>query len=265
MKNDYIILIPSFNSSVKDIRKTLVSTPENANILIVDDGSNTPFQDNYNQTGVYRSGLQVLRIDKNVGIENALRLGVEHIGSSYQYIARLDIGDDGDIERFSKCKEYLDAHSDYAMVGTWGNFVDENRSVLFIHKPEVKDEDIRNKMFINNLFIHPSVMMRTNAVFEVGNYRKKYQACEDYDLFFRLMSVGKVANIPLPLVNYTVDYNSISSKKRNIQIINRIKIIASNFSWYKHGFYPYIGLIRNIIMLLVSRELSTKLRALIRR
>jgi hypothetical protein len=28
------------------------------------------------------------------------------------------------------------------------------------------------------------------------------------------MKFGKVANIDMPLVNYTVDYNSISSKKR---------------------------------------------------
>ncbi|HHS9710315.1 TPA: glycosyltransferase [Raoultella planticola] len=265
MKTDYVILIPSFNSSVKDIKKTLISTPSNANILIVDDGSDISFQDNYNQANIYRSGLQILRLEKNVGIENALRLGVEHLGSSYQYIARLDIGDDGDIERFSKCKEYLDTHKDHVMVGTWGNFVDENGKVFFVHKPDVKDEDIRNKMFINNIFIHPSVMMRTSAVLKVGNYRKKYQACEDYDLFFRLMKVGKVANIPLALLNYTVDYNSISSKKRKTQIINRIKIICSYFSWYGNGFYPYFGLIRNIMMLIVSRELSTKLRTLIRR
>ncbi|MFZ4257954.1 glycosyltransferase [Raoultella terrigena] len=265
MKTDYVILVPSFNSSVKEIKKTLLSTPSNATILIIDDGSEIPFKDNYELADIHRSGLQILRLEKNVGIENALRLGVEHIGFSYPYIARLDIGDDGDIQRFFKCKEYLDTHKDCVMVGTWGNFVDENGRVFFIHKPEVEDGKIRNKMFINNIFIHPSVMMRTNAVIEVGNYRKKYQACEDYDLFFRLMRIGKVANIPLPLINYTVDYNSISSKKRNTQIVNRIKIICSNFSWYKYGFYPYIGLIRNIVMLLVSRKLSTKLRALMGR
>ncbi|WP_406627259.1 glycosyltransferase family 2 protein [Raoultella planticola] len=76
MKTDYVILIPSFNSSVKDIKKTLISTPSNANILIVDDGSDISFQDNYNQANIYRSGLQILRLEKNVGIENALRLGV---------------------------------------------------------------------------------------------------------------------------------------------------------------------------------------------
>jgi hypothetical protein len=74
------------------------------------------------------------------------------------------------------------------------------------------------------------------------------------------MKFGKVANIDMPLVNYTVDYNSISSKKRKKQIINRIKIIINNFTLFRNGVYPYYGLLRNIAMLLVSRKLSTLLR-----
>ncbi|HBQ8794634.1 TPA: glycosyltransferase [Klebsiella quasipneumoniae] len=260
MEKDYIILIPSFNSLQNEIEKTLASTPLEANILIVDDGSAIPFQDTYIKCSIKRENLSILRLDKNVGIETALKLGVESAAKEYKYIARLDIGDDGNENRFQICKDFLNNNKDIVLVGTWARFVNTEGNQLFIHRPDIDDKNIRKKMFINNIFVHPSVMMRTDSVLKAGNYSNKYPACEDYDLFFRLMKFGKVANIDMPLVNYTVDYNSISSKKRKKQIINRIKIIINNFTLFRNGVYPYYGLLRNIAMLLVSRKLSTLLR-----
>lgn len=47
----------------------------------------------------------------------------------------------------------------------------------------LQDKNIRRYMYINNAFVHPSVMMRCSSVKAVGGYGYKYAACEDYDLF----------------------------------------------------------------------------------
>ncbi|HGU2203596.1 TPA: glycosyl transferase family 2, partial [Escherichia coli] len=103
---------------------------------------------------------------------------------------------------------------DCVLVGTWGRFIDIDGKELFISKLPVEDANIRKKMHLNNMFIHPSVMMRSDSLIKVGGYQGIYKSCEDYDLFFRLMSIGKVHNLPEVLINYEVNFLSISSLKR---------------------------------------------------
>jgi hypothetical protein len=49
----------------------------------------------------------------------------------------------------------------------------------------------------------------------------------------------------------------VSGKKRKQQVLNRINVIKDNFYF---GFYPIYGLIRNIILLIIPRNLSSALK-----
>lgn len=257
---DFSILIPSYNSNEDDIKKTFSGIKKDANILVIDDGSDIPFLEKADKLIKEYNNLEVIRIESNKGIENALQVGVNHLIGKFKYIARLDIGDFSPWERFLIQCDYLEKNNGIVLLGTWGRFIDKDGGELFISKLPVHDIDIRKKMYINNMFIHPSVMMRADAIFSVGGYRDKYKACEDYDLFFRLVSEGMVENIPEVLIDYEVNFSSISSKKRNIQIVNRIKLIIVNFKFFKYGYYPAYGLMRNLCMLFVSRKLSSRIR-----
>jgi hypothetical protein len=57
--------------------------------------------------------------------------------------------------------------------------------------------------------VQPSGMMRTEAVRRVGAYRGRHNVSEDQDLFLRLAEVGKVANLPEPLLHYRRHYQSV--------------------------------------------------------
>ena len=63
--------------------------------------------------------------------------------------------------------------------------------------------------------------------------------------------------MPEVLLDYIIDSDSISTKKRKLQVINRIKIIIDNF---KFGFYPVYGLIRNSILYFFSRSSTTSIK-----
>lgn len=265
MKKKFCILIPSFNSKEHEVINTFSKINENYNILVVDDGSDIPFEDSFGFLLNKFKNLRVHRLNKNVGIETALRLGTELVADEFEYIARLDIGDKSPSDRFEKQFRYLDNNPECVLVGAWARFVDTSGDVQFISKVPVNDNEIRKKMFINNMFIHPVVMMRCDALIKCGGYRKKYISCEDYDLFFRIMMHGKVKNLPEELIDYEINFSSISSKKRNTQVINRLKIILANFSFVKHGIYPYYGLLRNLLMLFISRDVTTKIRKFIGR
>lgn len=263
--SSYAILIPSFNSSRDDILRTFQGLPLDAHIFVVDDGSKISFSEVVGNELAAYSQLQVIKLEKNAGIENALNAGLAKILDDYTYVARLDIGDSCQPERFAAQASFLDQNEDYDIVGCWANFVDMQGNNLFVSKTPVEDRDIRNKMFINNMFIHPSVMMRCSAIKKTGLYSTRYEACEDYDLFFRLMAQGKGYNMPHAWLNYEVNDKSISSAKRNKQIRNRIKIIKANFTPFKHGFYPWYGLFRGFAFLFIGRQTTTFLRKVLGR
>lgn len=265
MKRKFCILIPTYNASLVEVEKTFLNIPLDTHILVVDDGSVISFRELAGDLLVKYKNLNIIRHEKNRGIEEALEYGFDKIHRQYHYIARIDIGDSSPGERYDKQVRFLDNNPDYVMVGAWANFVDAAGEIQFVSKLPVSDSEIRHKMFINNMFIHPVVMMRSEIVLKAGGYRKKFISCEDYDLFFRMMNYGKVKNLPEVLINYEINSFSISSKKRKLQVINRIRLIINNFKFYKFGFYPYYGLIRNLLMLVISRNATTKIRKILKR
>ncbi|HCT9404912.1 TPA: glycosyltransferase [Raoultella ornithinolytica] len=258
--NKYAILIPSYNSTVSEINSTFMQLPINVPIYVIDDGSEIPFEVQAKHVLTNFPLLNIIRFEKNKGIEHALNAGLDLIIENFTYVARIDIGDSCSPERFIEQIKFMEENKDYSIVGCWASFYNENKDFLFVKKMPLQDKNIRRYMYINNAFVHPSVMMRCSSVKAVGGYGYKYAACEDYDLFFRLMHVGKVKNFDKAWVNYEVSSKSISSLKRKIQVKNRIKIIVANFTFIENGIYPYYGLSRNIIMYFIGRNITTWLQ-----
>ena len=114
-------------------------------------------------------------------------------------------------------------------------------------------------MYLNSMFVHPSVVFRTSIVDSVGYYPTNFKAAEDYAYFFNIIKKYKSENLPEILLDYIVDENSISSTKRKLQVKSRIRIILKHFYL---GYYPIIGLFRSIILYFVSRDLSNKIKKL---
>jgi len=253
---DLIILIPHYNNllDLKESIKSIVETIP-VDILIVDDGSS----EKPNQQEIeafYKNGNVFIELlDTNVGIENALNAGLSFIESKgYKYIGRLDCGDLNLPNKYRKQLEYLEQNPETFLLGTWADMVDMEGNLLYTLEHPTADTEIKNRMYLNSMFVHPSVIFRTEVIDLIGKYPTKYKAAEDYAYFFEISKKLKVENLPEALLLYKMDPNSISSTKRKLQVKNRIKIIWSHFHL---GFYPLYGLIRNVMLLFMSRNLTT--------
>ena len=137
------VLIPSYNSEYDDLKKTILSIPKYIHTIIVDDGSYIPVTNKIKDYCDGFDNIKVLRLEKNVGIEEALNYGVNSIIDDYEYIARLDVGDVSGPERFISQVEIMDKHTDLVLIGTWAEFVNKNGEVLFIRKVPIEDNTIR--------------------------------------------------------------------------------------------------------------------------
>ena len=77
-------------------------------------------------------------------------------------------------------------------------FSGKAENVVLRHSPESQEELIKYAKR-QNPFGHSSMLIRKSKILEVGNYRK-YNLCEDYDLWIRMLIAGaKCYNFQIPL------------------------------------------------------------------
>ncbi len=260
------VLIPHYND-IYGLEKSLssISALEPIDVVIVDDGSKIK-PDLVDLKSKFRdiNDFFIIYIEENRGIEYALNEGLKFIEKNgrYEYVARLDCGDICHPERFKIQREFLDKNSDIYLVGSWVSFVDTDGKELFPVKYPLKHEKLKKKMYVNNMFIHPSIMFRTSAIDKVGYYPTDIKYAEDYAYFFKFIKNFKTANINKVLLKCEINPSGISLSKRKLQIRNRIAIILQNWDWDICCFY---GLSRNILIFFLPYSIIEKMKIFLSR
>lgn len=179
------------HQSVKPDEVVLVQdgpVPEELSLLL------SEYEDKYSDV------MHIIRLDKNGGLGNALRLGVEN--TKYDIVARMDSDDICLPDRFEKQLAYLEAHPECDIVGgQMTEFIDTPDNTVGRREVPLTNEEIYEFMKSRCALNHVTVMFRKEAVLKVGNYQDWFWN-EDYYLWVRMMMAGcKFANIPDVAVN----------------------------------------------------------------
>jgi glycosyltransferase involved in cell wall biosynthesis len=146
----------------------------------------------------------------NTGIVAAANEGIGMARG--RYLARMDSDDVCLPQRFETQVKYLDEHPECVLVGSRVTVVDPYGSPVFESGQKLTHEEIDAELLGSGggwAIVQPSAMMRTEAVRRVGAYRGRHNVSEDQDLFLRLAEVGRVANLPEPLLLYRRHYKSV--------------------------------------------------------
>ena len=256
--NSLIIVIPHYND-LDGLKKTLLSVIEDIKIdvIVIDDGS----EDKIDESKVNFNGNIFFKyLSHNSGIGDALNIGLEYaLQHSYEYIGRLDCGDKCHKNKFTKQIKYLSKNQDVKLLGSWARVVDEKGKFIYNLKHPIKYNSIRNKMYLNSMFVHPTVVFRSEILSETGKYPVKYKrAAQDYAFFFTIINRYKAENFPETLLDYEMSKHSISNTKRKLQVYHRIRIIIDNFYF---GVIPTYAIARNLILLIIPVNILTFMKS----
>lgn len=148
----------------------------------------------------YPEVMHVIRLEKNGGLGNALKLGVEN--AKYDLCARMDSDDICLPDRFEKQLAYLEAHPKCDILGgQMTEFIDSSDNIVGRREVPLSNDEIYQFMKSRCALNHVTVMFRKKAVLKVGNYQDWFWN-EDYYLWVRMMMNHCVfANIPDVAVN----------------------------------------------------------------
>ena len=133
------------------------------------------------------------------------------------YVARMDADDVAAPSRLEDQTAFLDSHPEFVLVGSNLLFIDESGHTVLDSPLLLHDEEIRLEMLTRCPFGHSSVMFRREAAVAAGLYRRDYWPAEDYDLWRRLATHGRFANLNTTLTRYRVSAEGVTSTNGPLQ------------------------------------------------
>jgi glycosyltransferase involved in cell wall biosynthesis len=152
-----------------------------------------------------------------------------------EFVARMDADDVSMPDRFEKQVKFLREHPDVVCVGSRVTTIDPYGSPLQVTDHKLSHVEIEADLLkgIGWSIVHPAAMMRRDAVMKVGGYREQFKTSQDLDLWLRLSEVGKLANLPEPLVQYRQHFESVANTKADEQW--RVKSIIVGDAYARRG------------------------------
>lgn len=150
----------------------------------------------------------VVRLRVQAGVASALNRGLERCTS--EYVARLDADDRALPDRLNVQVCELDSRKGTVVLGTRAWLVNGSGSRVGSWDPVVGAAAVRRRLLWRNFMIHPSILMRREALTRVGGYRTYARGFEDYDLWLRLLAVGDIDNLPERLIEYRIHEGQVT-------------------------------------------------------
>jgi glycosyltransferase involved in cell wall biosynthesis len=228
-----ISIVMSAYNTARYLRESLDSIVEQTfrdfECIIIDDGST---DDTLKILREYEARDPRFKIISrpNTGLTRALNEALSHARG--EFIARMDGDDIAMPDRFEKQIGYMREHPECVLLGSRVELIDPySLRIALGDYMKLTHEEI-DAMLLQGKggsVVHPSCIMRRDAVEKVGRYKEQYNNSEDLDLFLRLAEVGKVANLPDVLLKYRRHLESVSHQKYENQWKLKTQIVRDAY------------------------------------
>ena len=244
----------------KSIESIVGQTYTDWEFLICDDGSTdkTTYA-HLKEFANKDSRIHVIGYSQNSGLSFALNTCLREVKG--RYIVRQDDDDVSLPDRLHKLVDFAEENPQYAIIGSKAYVTDDNGIWGDFPVEETPD---KKSFYWNSPFIHPTTLIRREALESVGGYRvaKETRRCEDYDLFMRMYAAGyKGFNIQEPLYEYRL----INGKQKNRPMWQRIDEAVVRWKGFSQlgilllgGLYVVKPLVIGIIPQMVLKRIKKK-------
>ena len=205
------VIMPVYNRAEfigEAIQSILSQTYTKFELIIVDDAST---DETLKVVSDYNDERIILLKNKiNKGVSACRNKGIEL--AKGDFIAFMDSDDISLRERFEKQIKMFFKYDDLITCGGAIKLLHSDRIIYF---PETHNS-ILAKLLISSPFANPTVMIK-RSIFKLEKFETNLRFGEDYDFFSRICWLGKMYNIPEPLLLYRVHENQLSGGHKQKQ------------------------------------------------
>jgi glycosyltransferase involved in cell wall biosynthesis len=209
----------------------LAQTLRDVEFVIVDDGSKDDSPAVLREYAARDARIK-LTVRPNKGLTKTLNECVA--GARGEFLARMDCDDVCYPDRFEKQVAFLRANPDVVCAGGYFDLIDEETRRITTLRPPTGDAEIQRQVLKGHGAIcHPAAMIRASALRRIGGYCEDFKTAQDIDLWLRLGEVGKLANLPTPVLKFRLHETSVSESKRHEQ--RQSAKTACERAWKRRG------------------------------
>jgi glycosyltransferase involved in cell wall biosynthesis len=211
------------------LRSILAQQQVNLECIVVNDGSSDASPGILKEFSASDERLRVIDV-KHAGLTRALVHGCAM--AQGKFIARHDVGDLSEPNRFRAQQDMLQGSPDMAFVACQTVRVGPNDELLSEVEPADGGEHIIRSLTSTPPVDmrgphHGSVMFRRSAYEQVGGYRSEFYFAQDLDLWSRLIEVGQLEFVKQALYRERIVPDSISSRNRASQLALKALIMEA--------------------------------------
>lgn len=249
------VIMPVYNGEsflLEAAESILAQKKVNLELIIIDDGSTDSTGEIIDFLTQKDSRISAYKHTENAGIVSCLNWGIQQ--AQYEYIARMDSDDISLPDRLCAQQSFLDQNPTVGVVGTAVQRFGEI-SPRVVRYPK-NDKCIKAHLVFRSPFCHPSVMFRRSLITGIDAYAEEAVSIEDYDLWIRLASHTKFANLPTPYLRYRMHASSITSQTSNQLQIKRRRLLLSLENWLKLDEHSISNILDVYHLCLGSEKLS---------
>ncbi|HMO78954.1 MAG TPA: glycosyltransferase [Candidatus Paceibacterota bacterium] len=234
-KEKISVILPVYNGEKtlqRAIDSILNQSYKNLEVIIINNASIDKTQEIIENNKQKYKNIISIKNETNLGLQKSLNIGLNVAAG--KYIARIDSDDEWvDVDKIKKQYSFFESNTECVLIGTNIISVEKDRTKK-VFNPET-DEKIRRKIIGRNCFAHSSVMFKKEVVKIIGGYSENdsEKHVEDYDLWLKIGSFGKMYNIQDFCVKYESGPESISNKNKNQQVKNHYLLVKKYFNIYR--------------------------------
>ena len=218
------VLMPAYNAEkyiAQAIESILGQTYDDFEFIIINDSSKDRTEEiilSYKDPRIV-----YLKNEQNLGVALTLNRGLAV--AKGEFIARMDADDISLPERLEKQVAFLVENKAVAVLGT--NVETFNEAGTICTGWSATDPE---QMKVDLLFAcglaHPSVMMRTEAIRELGGYDPEFNGLEDYELWCRVLEKYQITTLPEILLRYRIHGSQVTQNPsaRYLELLRALKI-----------------------------------------
>lgn len=249
------IILPTYNGNKsrlsEAINSILSQTFSDFELIIINDASTNDIE-----TTILRYAEQeprIVYVKNDINLKLTATLNKALWLAKWEFIARIDDDDIRiDTEKLQKQVNFLKEYQEYGMCGAkWIISINEEGEKLWTTQMRSSNREIKTNLLASNQFTHSSIMIRKSVLDQLGNYNPLFNLAEDYELWCRVWTQYKLANIDTQ-VACRQNSKSVSRKAEWKQ-----KILAFKVAWKYREYFP--GKFRAFLLRIISFILSPKL------
>ena len=212
-KNPLVSVLMAVYNGEKFLREAIDSilnqTYTNFEFLIVNDGSVDLTEEiilSYSD-----SRIRYIKNETNLKLIASLNKGLDLANG--KYIARMDADDISLPNRIEKQVDFMERNPEYILIGARVLSFGKNNN---LSSPCLEHNDIFKTLHFSNCLYHSSVMINRDLMGGL-KYDNQYLHVEDYELWTRLISMGKMKILDNILLKYRVHDDSICQSNHLFQ------------------------------------------------